>query len=79
VAQRRHQARRVHGLIGEHVAPIALVDAGMNVHAAAGEVGKGLGHERGAEAVTARHALDDAPQQQRMVAGATAHRAGGAC
>jgi hypothetical protein len=70
VAQRRHQPRRILGcIIGHHVVAGTVVNAGVDMHAAAGDVGKGLGHEGGAKAMTARHTVDDAPQQQGVVAG----------
>ncbi len=53
----------------EDISAIPVVYAGVYVQAAAGDVGKGLGHEGGRQPVLACHPLDDASEQHGLVAG----------
>src|SRR3546814_4468782 len=51
----------------EHVAAEPVEQADVHVHAVAGAVQVGLGHEGGLEAVLLRHALHDALEQDAVV------------
>jgi hypothetical protein len=55
---------------GEDVLAIAVEHAHVQVQAAAGLPGEGLGHEAGDHALAPGHALDDALEVDRLVAGA---------
>ena len=52
--------------------PLRIHQAAMHMHAAAGAVQIGLGHEAGGEAMARRHRLDDALEQDGVIARATA-------
>src|SRR5690606_27078272 len=54
---------------GEDVAPVAVQQAHVQVHAAAGLAGQRLGHEAGQRAVLAGDGLDHTLEQHRVVAG----------
>ena len=54
--------------IVEHIAPLGIDQAAMHMHAAAGAVEIGLGHEAGGESMLRRHRLDDAAKQDGVVA-----------
>src|SRR3546814_3203413 len=57
----------------EHVAAEPVEQADVHVHAVAGAVQVGLGHEGGLEAVLLRHALHDALEQDAVVGRSEEH------
>ena len=68
--QARHETRWVHWFrIREDIVAVLVIDTGMNVHAAAGQLTKRFGHESGAVTVFSCNAFHNAPEQERVSAG----------
>ena len=69
MAQAWRQARWFHRVgVRKDVSAFAVVDAGMNMHATAGQLTKRFRHECGAITMFSGHTLHDAPEQERMSA-----------
>ena len=70
MAQTGHQPRRIDRIsIGKDIHPLTIINTGMDVHATAGNIGKRLGHKRGAKTVLSGNTFNDSPKQQGMCAG----------